>query len=577
MTEVGVRHIWKVKPFDRESVQQLAKATNLPPLLAHLMLERGQDTPEKVNEFLHPALAQLSDPFLLTDMGIAVERIRKARDHDESVLVFGDYDVDGISAAAILTNGLRRYGINKVSCSMPQRLLEGYGLNVERVKVAKDEGIDLIITVDNGISAHEATDCAASMGIDVIITDHHAIDENLGLPNAVAVINPCREPDNYAGRHLCGAGVAFKLSTALNDSPNDLDIAALGTVADIVPLIGENRVIVALGLKHMAKHQRMGLRQLARRVGLKIDQISSENIGFQLGPRINAAGRLDDGQLALNLLLSTCPQETFSMAEALNIANEERREIESAIYLEAVEEIEACLNQEDRSIVLSRRGWHPGVIGIVASRLQRRYHRPVVVIAVDDEGTGRGSGRSGPGFNLVEAFSACSKHFERFGGHTSAAGMTVLEQSIEAFRSDFEIVARGQLGIGELIAEVTIDAIAAFSEMDTRLVTSLQMLEPLGHHNPFPVFGTFGVTIVPESIRILKEQHLKLTLEHENTLLPAIGFNMAERFFTEEFRGKVDVAYTPKFNTWRSETTIQLVLKDISPSQEAQESFSLAM
>lgn len=563
MNALGIRRIWKIAPHDDQRVHHFAESLGVPAIVAQLLILRGQDTPEKAESFLRPSLKQLTDPFLLTDMDVAVARLTKARDAGEHVQVFGDYDVDGVSGTAILFNGLKRFGIDHVSYNMPKRLTEGYGLAPEHVDEALENGVSLIVTVDNGISAHEAARHARERGLDLIITDHHAIEAD--LPEALAVINPQREPESYPGRYLCGAGVAFKLATALNGTPNDLDIAALGTVADIVPLQAENRVLVSLGLRHMAKHQRNGIATLAGVAGVDIASVSSVDIGFQIGPRINAAGRLNNGLAALRLLLSECPDQAKEMAQALDQANAERRAIEQDIFDDAVEELDACFHPEQRGIILAREGWHPGVIGIVASKLQGRYQRPVVVIAIDENGIGRGSARSNGVFDMVQALRRCQDHLVKFGGHRSAAGMTIHVEKVTAFREQFEAEAREQLGTGEILSELDVDAIASFTEIDATLLRSLEMIEPLGHHNPAPVFCALGVVAVKGSIRILKDQHLKVSFQQNGCILTAIGFNMAERFYVDDLSGPVDIAFTPQFNHWRGETTIQLLLKDIRP------------
>ena len=561
MNTVFSAHRWTIAEQDRPKMKVLAEALDLPPLMAHLLLLRGIETPEQARLFLRPSLDQLSDPMALSGVEQAAARLAQARKRGERVLVFGDYDVDGVAGVAIFVNGLRRFGLSNLEYGMPLRLSEGYGIGPDHVDAAHANGVSLILTVDNGINAHGAARRARELGIDLIVTDHHAIDE--GLPEAVAVINPKREAPDHPAYHLCGAGVAFKLCTALNGTPNDLDIAAIGTVADIVPLRGENRVIVALGLRHMIKYQRNGLAKLARQAGFDLPEVSSGKIGFQLGPRINAAGRLDDALTALKLLLSECPEEAGQMARELHEANEERRNIEKDIFEEAKAELDACFSAEQRSIVLARRGWHAGVIGIVASRIETHYHRPSVVIAVDEDGIGRGSARSGPGANLAEALSACGGLLEKYGGHRAAAGMTILESNVPAFVEAFEAEILRQLGPGEIVPELAIDAVAAFSQINPALLHSLEQLEPLGHHNRAPVFCSMGVEVVARSVQIVKDRHLKLLVRQEGTVFPAIGFGMGERIVPEELQGRIDIAYTPQFNTWRGQTSIQLHLKDI--------------
>ena len=565
MSAPRARKQWRVAEYDRARAQALGEALGVPPLVGHLLLLRGIGDVTTAARYLKPSLSHLCDPFSLEGVADTVARITLAREREERVLVFGDYDVDGIAASAIMLNGLRRFGITSCEYGMPKRLVEGYGLAEEHIEAAARDGYGLVITVDNGIASHAAATRARAVGVDLIVTDHHAIEG--GLPDALAVVNPKRNAPDHPAAQISGAGVAFKVCTALNGTANDLDIAALGTVADVVPLVGENRVIVALGLKHIAKHRRMGIAKLAEAAGVRLEEISSEKIGFQLGPRINAAGRLDDGAVALELLLSDCPDETYRIAQLLNAANEERRGIERRIFEEAVEELEAFFAPEQRGIVLSRKGWHSGVIGIVASRIFGRYHRPVVLIAVDENGVGRGSARSGDGFDMVGALSVCQGLLERFGGHRAAAGFTILEENIAAFRDLFELEAKRQLGMAEIRPRLDIDAIAPFSEIDSGLVRALEQLEPIGHGNPAPVFGVVGAEVAAQSVRVLKDEHIKLTLRHEDRAFSAIGFGMAEQFHTEGIPERVDVAFVPQLNTWRGETSLQLQMKDLRPAQ----------
>lgn len=557
---------WKIAQMDRVRVRALAEAAAVPHIIAHLLLLRGVEAKEAAEDFLVPRLKHLSDPFLLTDMQAAVDRIALAKARQERVLVFGDYDVDGISATCIMVHGLKRYGLEHVRFGMPQRST-GYGLGVAHVEDAARDGVQLIVTVDNGIAAHDAVARAAELGIDVVVTDHHAIEQ--GLPSACAVVNPKRDHADHPAYHLCGAGVAFKVSTALNGTPNDLDLAALGTVADVMPLLGENRVIVALGLRHMAKHKRTGLERLAAAAGLKMDELNTEKIGFQLSPRLNAAGRLDDGGPALNLLLADCPQLATQLAQELNEANQTRRELERDIFDAIVEEIEACgLIDGRRSIVLARRGWHMGVVGIVAARLQMRYNRPTLLISLDENGLGRGSARAPQGFNLIEAFTSCQQFFVKYGGHKAAAGCTIQEEAVAALADAFEEEARKQLGDGEAVPELRVDALAALGEIDGQLIRELERLEPFGNSNPAPILCSMGVEVLPQSIRVMKDTHLAFTVRQGERRFNVIGFGMAERFYTDPVPSLADIAYTPQLSTWRGETTVQLVLKDLRPAEE---------
>lgn len=557
------RPVWRIAPSDRPAALALARGAGVPPIVAQLMLLRGIRTPGEAERFLNPSLSHLFDPFLMTGMREAVARITRARDAGETVTVFGDYDVDGVSATAIMTRGLRRFGVERVFQGMPDRMRDGYGLMPDQVEEAHARGVSLLITVDNGINAFAAVDRARELGVDLIVTDHHSVEDR--LPEVVAVLNPRIEPEGHPARGLCGAGVALKLATALNGTPNDLDIAALGTVADIVPLSGENRAIVALGLKHMKRHARTGLAQLADVAGFSLAEVTSEKIGFQLGPRLNAAGRLDDARVALDLLMAECPEEAKGLAGALNTANSERRAIEQEIFNEAAEELDAFFNRGQRSIVVAREGWHQGVIGIVAARLLSRYHRPVVVFSVSD-GVAKGSARAMRDFDLMEALTACRHHLDKYGGHRAAAGMTMKADRLAAFREDFERAARAQGGDGEPLQELDIDARITFGEIDAALLKNLERLEPFGQGNPAPLFAALGVEVVPQSVRVLKEQHVKMTLRQGDTVFTAVWFRMAERFLTEPLPALVDAAFTPQPSNFAMDTPIRLIVRDMRPA-----------
>ena len=565
MTRERIRPRWHIAPGDRKAARELAVQTDIPPIIAQLLLLRGVNSPEAAKRFLNPLLAHLEDPFLLTGMSDAVARITRARDDGESVLVFGDYDVDGIAATALLSRALHRFGVKRAEFAMPDRLREGYGLMPEQVEQAKAAGFDLLVTVDNGICSFAAAQRAEELGIDLIITDHHNIEST--LPAAAAVVNPKLEPAGHPLGTLCGAGVALKLSTALNGVPHDLDIAALGTVADMVPLLGENRAIVALGLKHMAKHRRVGLAKLAAASSFDLGDVTSEKIGFQLSPRLNAAGRLDDARVALDLLMTECPDRAREIASVLDAANGERRAIEKKIHDEAVEELDAFFGEEHRSIVVARKEWHAGVIGIVASRLLARYHRPIIILSIDNEGMARGSARAAAGFDMMAALNECRDLLVKFGGHRAAAGMTLPAKDLAAFRARFEQAALAQLGAELLVPELAVDAITAFSEVDQALLKTLERLEPFGQGNPSPLFATMGVEMDPSSVRVIKDQHVKMTLRQGGTVFSAIWYRMAERFLTETLPPLVDVAFTPQFSNYSTDTPISLLIRDIRPSE----------
>jgi single-stranded-DNA-specific exonuclease len=560
------KRTWRVAGEDRRKTAALAEGLGVPRIVAHILATRGVTTVAEGKSFLEPRLTDIVDPFSLTDMQAALDRIETARARNDPVLVFGDYDVDGIAGTAILLNGLRRYGIPHCAPGMPSRLIEGYGINPEHVTEAHRSGFKLIITVDNGINARDAAAAAHRLGLDLIVTDHHQIEGD--LPEAAAVVNPKREGGSFPSAHASGAAVAFHVARALTGAVEDLDLVALGTVADIVPLRGENRALAALGLAEMVRRRRVGLVQLALAAGSRIEEVTAEKIAFQLAPRLNAAGRLGAGLGPLELLLTDSVEDAARLARDLNRANEERRDIEGAILDDALEEIEATLRPDASSIVLARRGWHPGVIGIVASRLYATYHRPVVLVALDEQGLGRGSARSGDDFGMVAALGACRGHLARFGGHSAAAGLTIPEQNLPGFRAAFEEEATRRLESREPIHVLDVDALISLSEIDAQLVTALDRLEPYGCMNPGPVFCTYGVTALPYSTRELRGGHLRFTVQQGPKAFEAVGFRMSGLLEEDIWSGPLDIAFSPKFNTWRGETTVQLVLKDVQGARK---------
>lgn len=566
MNKSRTRPIWRVAEEDRAKTSELAHNLGIPRIAAGLLTLRGIRTVEEGERFLAPSISHLSDPRSLTDMDRAVTRIEQARARDEKVLVFGDYDVDGIAGTVILLNALRRYGIAQCGFGMPSRMREGYGLGAEHVNEARADGVTLIITVDNGINAREAAEAAAEAGVDLIVTDHHQLEGS--PPRAAAVVNPKREAPGHPAADAAGAGVAFKLAWALTGEVADLDLAALGTVADIVPLRGENRVLAAAGLAHMARQPRIGLAKLAIESGIDITQITAEKIAFQLGPRLNAGGRLGDGILPLTLLMTDSADDAVRIAAELSEANEQRRDIEREIFDQAVAKIEESCFEDKRSIVLAGRGWHPGVIGIVASRLQARYRRPVVLVAVDEDGVGRGSARSPESFDMAGALAACKRHLVRFGGHAAAAGLALAESDIPDFCAAFEIEAQRRLPDGQPSPVLDVDAQVSLSEIDGQLVSALDKLEPFGCMNPLPVFCSYAVEPVPNSYRVLQGGHVRLAVRQGSRVFGAVGFRMAESLAAEVCSQPLDIAFSPRFNTWRGETSIQLILKDARPSED---------
>ncbi len=568
-TRVERRRQWKIADVDRSQVNAIVEAHEVPRIVAHCMCARGITTVESAERYLNPSLTNVCDPFSLDGMRESVARIEQARDQNERVVVFGDYDVDGIAGTALLVRALRYYGVEQLDFGLPNRQAEGYGLSPDRVDWAASLGASLIITVDNGIAALDAANHARAKGVDLIITDHHLPGPE--LPHAIAIVNPKLQDDDFPGSNLCGAALAFQLGRALTGKAGGLDLAALGTIADVVPLTGDNRDLAAAGLAHIRMKPRAGIAALNRVAKLNAAELRAESIAYQIAPRINAGGRMGDGTAGLDLLLSDDFDETDRLASDLDAVNEDRRAVERGVQDDVLEELARTFAPDQRTIVLARRDWHAGVIGIVASRIQDQYYRPVILIALDGDGMGRGSGRSIEGFDLADAIASCGNLLKKHGGHTAAAGLTIDATKVSAFVDAFEQCARERLPQGELLKPLRIDAQVALSSIDPQLIHALDRLQPCGHHNASPVFATFGAEIVPGSCRELRGGHLKMMVRDDSATMHAIGFGMADRLGDIANARAVDIAFAPQFNTWRGETSIQLLLKDICPAGEQPE------
>ncbi len=564
MTPSSAETAWILPQHNRTAARALATSLRIPGIVADVLVSRGITAVSDAQDFLETRHRAFSDPLTLIGVPEAVTRIQHARDENEHVRVFGDYDVDGMSATALMVRGLRRAGVRNVSHAMPNRIAEGYGINPTSVAEAARDGVSLLITVDNGINAFDAADEARKLGVDLIITDHHSLDER--LPDAYAVINPHRGDANAPAAFCCGAAVAFKLCSALNGDDNDLDLAAIATVADVVPLRRENRLIVSRGVERIAERKHPGIEALVRQANLTPREIRAEHIAFQLAPRLNASGRISDGRAALALMLTDSHGEAQHLAAELDSLNKERRAIEETIFNDARQRVEAEIPDDYRTIVLAGKGWHPGVIGIVASKLVGAYGRPVMLIAVNENGVGRGSGRSTHGLHLADALSACQDLLVKHGGHRLAAGLTINADQIPAFAEHLEAYARGQMPEKPVPRELPLDAVVALSELGPDLINTLERLEPFGAENPAPVFGAFGVQIPKRSTQALRGGHLRCTIAHESHSFAAIGFNLAD-MWTADSPECADVAFRPRFNTWRGETTIQLQLIGLRPAK----------
>jgi len=560
---------WSLLPCRPDAEALLRRELPISPLLAQLLATRGLATPAVAGAFLSARLSDhLRSPMLFKDMAVAADRILTALDRGERIGIYGDYDVDGISGSAILVRFLRALG-HEPALYIPHRLRDGYGVSEPGVRRLADAGAQVMVTVDCGGVSHREIALARDLGIETIVCDHHQVS-GTPLP-AYAVLNPIEPDAGFPFSGLCGAGVAFYLAlgvrvrlrekgrTNLPDLRRYLDLVTLGTIADIVPLVEENRVLVKHGLRELTQTGAPGLVALKAVSG--VSDVSTGVVGFRLAPRLNAGGRLADATRSVELLTTDDQARAAQLAAELDQENRARQAIELEILDDAVRQIERAADFADRrSIVLASDDWHPGVIGIVASRLVERYYRPTVLIALDGAaGTGRGSGRSIRGVNLYEAFKTCRDSLEGFGGHRMAAGLSIRAEQVGAFGAQFEAAIRRVTQPGDFIQETRIDAELSLGDVNDGLLEDLARLEPYGPGNPEPVFLARGVTVV--SHRIVGEKHLKLYLRQEQRALSAIGFGMADTPL--EAGTTLDILFSPERNDWNGNTSIQLRVRDL--------------
>jgi len=557
---------WEFYNSDEKLVNEICEKYNLNKVIGKIIVNRHVVNDEDVRIFITPTRDDFHDPFLFTGMDIAVERIIKAINNKEKILIYGDYDVDGITSTTVLKKYLMDRGM-PVDTYIPNRLHEGYGLNKNAIDIIKERNIDLIITVDCGISAIEEVDYAVSLGMDVIVTDHHEVGEK--LPNALAVIDAKRKDNTYPFRSLAGVGVVFKLIQALSIKleikPEEylkyLDLVCVGTISDIVPLEGENRTIAKLGLMLIKVTRNLGLRELIKSSGYK--EIDSNTISFGVAPRINACGRMGHEEEALKLFLAEDLESATQITKELNEYNTLRQSTEKAIYEEAVQEIDRNHLDEKNSIVLGGKGWHHGVIGIVSSKVTDKYYKPSILLSFEDD-IAKGSGRSVPGFDLYEGLTKCEDLLEKYGGHSMAVGLTLKKENLEKFKERFEQIAK-EKNIKELVPIIYIDDELKLKDINMELVKSLSILEPFGEANKVPLFLIRNLKI--DSIRALSEgRHLKLTLRDENFVINAIGFELG--YLAEEYRigDRIDVVGTLEINSFNGFSSIQINMKDIRKS-----------
>jgi len=569
---------WVIEPAD-DRCEPLAKSVRISPLLAQVLINRGISDSEEASVFLRPKLTELIDPDLMPGIEPAVQRIKQAITNREKITIYGDYDVDGITGVAILWQVLTMLGAD-VDYYIPHRIDEGYGLNTEAIGTLAKSGSKLLLTVDCGVTAFDAAETAAQLGLDLLITDHHQLDAK--LPRAVAIVHPALE-ESYPNQDSAGAMVAFKLAWAIANQFNPgrkleprlrdfmlsaTSLAAMGTVADIVDLRGENRVLTSYGLKALPDCKLSGVEALIETAGLTGHSLDSFHIGFRLAPMLNAAGRMGHARLAVELLTSESPTRSMQIAEYLKEQNSLRQQCERKIFKQACEIIvERDMNHPDRkSIVLASENWHTGVIGIVASRIVDKYYRPTIMINAADavSGIAQGSGRSIPGFCLLSAIRSCSQHLSSFGGHKMAAGIRIESEKIEKFAADFEDYAKQNLNENDIEAKLHIDAAVPLETFRTETVDEMRMLGPFGQGNREPTFATKGVRLASPPRRVgAGRKHLQLAITDNTAAIRCIGFRfgkLEKKLLETEF---FNVAYKPQINTYNGSSNVEFVLTDI--------------
>lgn len=565
---------WQFKPVDQEKIQELSKQLNISPLVSQLLINRHITDPVQAHAFLFNSLKNLPDPFLLKDIKLAVERIIQAITKKEKIVIYGDYDVDGTTGTSLLLLFFREIGY-PVEYYIPHRIQEGYSLNPKALTHLKEKGAHVIITVDNGISAYDDSLVAQKLGLDLIITDHHHVPDK--KPIALAIINPHQSDCPFPAKEICGSGVAFYLMMALRSRlrelghfknqnerqrepqlKNYLDLVALATVADVVPLIGVNRIFVKQGITQMSQTKWPGLAALMK-VSALSGKITASHLGFRLGPRVNACGRLYDASAGVKLLTSQSEQEAMPLAGELNRANQERQDVEAIILKEALEILEKDSGAKERmSHVLYSKNWHPGVIGIVASRIVERTCRPTILFGQDGTLL-KGSARSYGGLHLVKALGECKDLLVKFGGHQAAAGLSLEETRFEEFAKNFDQVAKKHLTIEGCQARLHIDSELPHQQINLEILKELDLLEPYGEANPQPLFCLRHIE--PQSLRVVGQKHLKFNIQFSHHQTEAIYFGKAS--LLNSLKGECDVAFSINKNDYQGRSSISLNVRDI--------------
>lgn len=567
--------VWSVAKVNKERAIAMANRLEIPPLLAMMLDIRGITKEEDVINFLQEN-KDFSDPFLMKDMDKAVERITTAVENGEKICVYGDYDADGVTSTSLLYSYLRDSLGADVMFYIPTRTGEGYGMNKGAVDKIHSLGVTLIITVDNGISAREEIDYANSLGIDTVITDHHM--PSGAIPKAVAVVNAHQQDDKSPFKDFSGVGVAFKLVMAIEGEYADVDsllenfsdIATLGTIGDIVPLVGENRTLVKNGLRHIQNSDRIGINAMKQESGIAEKEINSSNVAFTLVPRINAGGRLGSSEKSVNLLLTEDEDEAVTIADKLGMDNRERQSIEKEILASIDEEVRRTPNiVNDKILVFAGKGWHQGVVGIAASRIKDIYDKPTIIIGIDDDGVARGSGRSVEGFSLCDAVFACSEHLTHYGGHPMAVGISLEKEKINDFRKAINAYCKD---IKMPYNILHIDCKLNPNQLDLSILDCLSYIEPCGASNPSPIFGLYNMTVIATK-EIGNGNHMRITLSRGQGQVPVYAVYFNHNFQSCSYRNGdiVDVAVSLDRNIYNGQENLSVIIKDIKYSQSNNE------
>ncbi|MGB7069135.1 MAG: single-stranded-DNA-specific exonuclease RecJ [Pyrinomonadaceae bacterium] len=558
---------WTIRKHDPVAVNRLAGQANVSLLAAALLIARGHDTPEKAYTFLNPGLNDLHDPYLLKGMSDAVGRIQQAIASGEKILIWGDYDVDGTTGTVLLRKTLKILGA-ETGFHVPNRFTEGYGINIPALEEAKNNGYTLAISVDCGIRSFEPLEWAADNELDFIVTDHHLSDPTCGNPCAVAVVNPNQPGCPYPDKHLAGVGVAFKLSHALLREagkedlvPSFLKITAIGTVADVMQLSGENRAIVSLGLHDLPNTKNLGLKALMEVADCR-SEMTSYDIGFRIAPRINAAGRMDIARHVVELFEAPDFMSARKLAELLDSRNRERRQVQLDITERAL--FETTEVEQQNFVIVSGENWHRGVIGLAASRIAERFHRPAIVLSIED-GVAHGSARSISDYHLLSALETCPELFEQFGGHAAAAGMKIRAENIDELRRRLNAHAFENIAAENLVPELKIDALVTSETLGLKMLDELKRFEPYGAGNPKPIFLTRGLYLREEPF-VMKDKHLKLLLsDGHGKRFEAVWWEGVDRINNQTLRvnTRIELAYVAEANRWQGNTRLQLVVEDL--------------